>query len=881
MQASAQTPSSRLIAIWCSVAGCVLLADVLTGIVPGGWFASSSDGLITVLTSVAVACAIAGAVVLVTALIDSLTGRRPGLRQLLWTALLAPPAVLCAHTLLSGARISASEWIDWLRPAAWVLSALGVALVVRVLCRSNARGLICLLASVVLVGSALVDRFVLPGLYPVFHLALVVIFVGAAAVFGACVRPPARSHKALVACGLFSCAAVIALMAGLLPGAAQKPRQRTLGSGMVANRLVAPLVPRAELDVEQWVRERAAAIVNNRGQLPPRWLDERVPNHRSLDVVLITIDTLRADALGCYGNEEANTPTLDALARESVRFEHAYAQYPASPHSMASFLCGLYPRSVRHEPFGAGSQHPRTLAERFQTAGFATAGVFALEERRMRQHFTYVPRGFDSIAAGGAGPSTAPQIEKQALDALRKTAGRRRFLWLHWFDPHWPYSAPNAIPSTDARKLYADEVSYADASVGAFLAALKKAGAWDRTIVVVHSDHGEAFGEHGLVQHGSGLHEEQVRVPLLIRIPGVEPRVINSPVGLVDLAPTLLSLTGLPPGPELHGTDLTAAMTVERPVPHLGPDVAYAQLMSESFTLREEMLRYGSLKVRHDRIAGTWIVHDMKTDPDEQNPLTPEDVADGPLLVALTDLMRLRAEGSEGASQATPWKDLDQAALVQVIEQHIAEGGVDPVRARLLELLAPDQPRDRRLYALEVLAKSPAPDDEARFIELLSDEDAFIRGAAAMALASFDGKTANAALRRGATEEPALLAPGYRCALSLRDALPPGESLEKDLETAEGWPRVLLMVAAAHAGLSPYDGLLPAFALGLDLNRRVRFLATLSGSNPPRFASAPRSVDGSTVSVRPARSASGCPGAVARSSASSRTRPKPKKRRPR
>lgn len=273
-------------------------------------------------------------------------------------------------------------------------------------------------------------------------------------------------------------------------------------------------------------------------------------DHTARSVVLITIDTLRADRVGAYGYAAARTPTLDALARDGARFDRAYAAAPITLTSHASLLTGRYPpgHGARHNGIAVDATVP-TLAARFKTAGFATAAfvsAFPLDRR------FGLDRGFDVYDdhlprdAGGhplnerPGPATAAR----AVTWLQAHREERFFLWVHFFDPHAPYGDPAATPQRPVRARYDEEVETADREAGRLLAVLGDRA--ESTLVVAAADHGEAFGEHGEIGHSIFVYDTTLRVPLILRGPGV-PRgqVVPDAVSLVDVAPTVVSLMGM------------------------------------------------------------------------------------------------------------------------------------------------------------------------------------------------------------------------------------------------------------------------------------------------------------------------------------------------
>ena len=264
-------------------------------------------------------------------------------------------------------------------------------------------------------------------------------------------------------------------------------------------------------------------------------------------VVLITIDTLRADRVGAYGGP-ARTPAIDALARDGARFDRAYATAPITLTSHASLMTGRYPpgHGGRHNGMRVNLQPP-TLAEAFARAGFATGGfvaAFPLDRR-----FGLI-KGFhhygDRMPRDDRGRVTNERPGRAVVDdALAWVAGKRSeriFLWVHLFEPHAPYGRPGSGGSALSR--YDEEIAEADAQIGRLIAGL----GFDRaqTLFVVTADHGEAFGEHGEISHSVFTYDTTLRIPLIVSGAGVSPgQVIADAVSIVDVAPTIAAAAGL------------------------------------------------------------------------------------------------------------------------------------------------------------------------------------------------------------------------------------------------------------------------------------------------------------------------------------------------
>jgi arylsulfatase A-like enzyme/tetratricopeptide (TPR) repeat protein len=272
------------------------------------------------------------------------------------------------------------------------------------------------------------------------------------------------------------------------------------------------------------------------------------------NILLITLDTTRADHLGCYGYPQAKTPYLDGLARGGVRFSRAYCPAPLTLPSHCSIMSGLHP--VAHGVRNNGHYLPqgiRTLAEIMKGQGYSTSAFvssFSVDSR------FGIGRGFDVYddTFQSQLPLKSQNAERQAGETFARFSrwldsnGQNRFFtWVHYFDPHLPYDPPPPYSEEFSGHPYDGEIAYMDQYVGALLERLKEKGILDKTIIVVAGDHGEGLGDKVEAGHGLFLYEETLRVPLIFYNPRIFPRsqVVESAVRLVDVAPTILEMIGL------------------------------------------------------------------------------------------------------------------------------------------------------------------------------------------------------------------------------------------------------------------------------------------------------------------------------------------------
>jgi arylsulfatase A-like enzyme len=299
-----------------------------------------------------------------------------------------------------------------------------------------------------------------------------------------------------------------------------------------------------------------------------------------LNLLFLTIDTLRADHLGCYGYGRPTSPEIDRLAAESTLFENGWAHAPSTRYSMPALAAGRWPSAIEWDEsiwwprMGAGV---RTLGQALHDDHYFTGGLFsfnyfALSDRRGFERGMDVysaDRGALHVAVNGpmeSRGSSSRQMADDALAFLEAHKDRRFFLWLHFYDPHLSYEPHPEVPSFGPARvdLYDGEIRFTDLHVGRILARLKELGLWNRTAVVLTGDHGEGFGEHGVTEHGFDLYAAQTKVPFIVRVPGLPARRSRLPVGHIDIAPTLVNLARGKPEPTFFGRSLVTELGAGR-----------------------------------------------------------------------------------------------------------------------------------------------------------------------------------------------------------------------------------------------------------------------------------------------------------------------------
>lgn len=272
------------------------------------------------------------------------------------------------------------------------------------------------------------------------------------------------------------------------------------------------------------------------------------------NIILITLDTTRADRMGFLGSVRGLTPNLDALARQSVVFSHAYSQIPLTTPSHAAILTGTYPQfnQVRELDAPLNASVPY-LPDLLRHVGYQTAAILGSIIFDSKINAEGFDRGFSTYDAPFRPHVTTEdryQCEERRAGAVVDSAvhwlSQKRtspfFLWLHFYDPHVPYDPPEPYKSRYRAAPYDGEIAYMDSEVGRFIATLKAQNLYQSAMIAVMADHGEAFGEHGEKYHGVFLYDETIHVPLVVKLPGGRfgGERVESRVGLVDVAPTIL-----------------------------------------------------------------------------------------------------------------------------------------------------------------------------------------------------------------------------------------------------------------------------------------------------------------------------------------------------
>lgn len=550
------------------------------------------------------------------------------LRALRLALLAAPPLLLITRLLFTGGKMSrlpARALLVTLACAAMLAGLLMLSYAVqrgltRLATRADLR--LRVTAAAVLCGllPEKLNQWVLPGLYDYLHAALATFSFLSYMTAGWLwleLSDGRTSVASRIAHARFAWAPGLALSALALSATLtrldqnQNVRVALLSPNVPHSRAVVQalgplLIEPAQRRAIQQARMAARAARADRARQPRRGAG---PVLEDAHILLITVDALRPDHLGAYGYARPASPQLDKFAAESVLFERAYAQAPHSSYSLSSLMTSEY----LHETLDLGAPPPeQTLATTaaaagYHTAGFFSQGIFHTAGERLGEY----ERNAFGFALHDQVTYTAEQLTDRVIQEVDRTAARgepNALFWVHYFDVHEPYLSTHF--GSSAMERYDSEILHVDAQIARLIREVRKR--LKRTVIVaISADHGEEFYEHGGVYHGSALYEEQVRVPLLLNAPGFAPRRVTTPVKSLDLAPTLLSLVGLPPAPGMRGDDLRAIA--------LGNAGGGGPVFSA--VIHKKMVVRWPYKLIADLRFGLFELYDLEHDPHERENL--------------------------------------------------------------------------------------------------------------------------------------------------------------------------------------------------------------------------------------------------------------------
>jgi arylsulfatase A-like enzyme len=356
--------------------------------------------------------------------------------------------------------------------------------------------------------------------------------------------------------------------------------------------------------------------------------------------VIVFIDTLRPDRLGAYGHPRPTSPNLDRIAGEGIVFERAYAASTFTTASLAGFATARPPGHagfdiLRRKADDLPAELPAVM-EAFDAAGYKTAVVTDLAAQ--------APSAFRGTKMSRGLHRKPAEVVPAALKMLDQIGDQKFVLVVYFAGPHSPYRRAPGAPDfgDDLIDMYDSAIASTDALLGPLFDRLDQPGYRDRVVVTALSDHGEAFGEHGFNYHGQNVHDETVRIPMVMRVPGLPARRLgDAPVSHLDVTPTLLNLAGLPQLPGSLGHDLTAALTggaldADR---HVFVEHAYPGIGYQAAVIGRRH------KLIYEADARSWMLHDLEADPGERRDVSaaaPE---------AFLELRRAMAAFRAGASR--------------------------------------------------------------------------------------------------------------------------------------------------------------------------------------------------------------------------------------
>lgn len=545
------------------------------------------------------------------------------------------------------------------------------------------------------------------------------------------------------------------------------------------------------------------------------------------NVVLVTLDTIRADRMGFLGSERKLTPNLDGLARQSVVFTRAYAQVPLTTASHATILTGTYPQYHQVNDFGVPLPQDVPFAPSiFKSRGYHTAAfVGSLVLDPATRSAPGFDRGFDTFDAGfhrrrpqesryQAIERRGGEVVAHALAWLSQHPRGPFFIWVHLYDAHDPYDPPEPYKSRYASAPYDGEIAYVDSAVGKFLTQLRARGLYEGAVIAVMADHGEALGEHGESTHGIFLYDETIHVPLLFKLPGERSagKRIDSRVQLVDALPTILRAAGIAPPPEMQGRDL---LTILKSPVHKGaigqmestaPDrPAYAESDYPHRTFGWSSLR--ALR------AGKYLyidapraeLYDQVSDRNEEHNLSATSVALVSTLASQLNVLRQNTSSSREAPKVTVDPELQEklSALGYVSDSSsspmpgIKETGADPKdKVEVVNLL-----HQAEILKEEMLFREAVPPLE-RVIALEPNLPiAYLQlGTALSSLRDYE--KALPVLRKAVEMRPDLIIPRYQLGSALFETGEFGAAaieFETAVSRSPEWPEAHFSLATAYA----------------------------------------------------------------------------------
>jgi len=491
------------------------------------------------------------------------------------------------------------------------------------------------------------------------------------------------------------------------------------------------------------------------------------------NIILITLDTVRADRMGFMGSRRGLTPSLDALAQQGVVFTRAYSQVPLTTASHASILTGTYPQFHKVNDFGVPLAADLPYAsDILHVRGYHTAAfIGSLILDPAAKSAPGFDRGFDTFDAGfhrrRPGENRYQAIERRggevvthALAWLDKHSNGPFFLWVHLYDAHDPYDPPEPFKSRYAAAPYDGEIAYVDSVVGKLLGQLRTREVYDHSLIAVMSDHGEALGEHGESSHGVFLYDETIHVPLLFKLPGERSagRRIESRVRLVDVLPTMLEVAGVPVPKDVQGESLLALMKAASAVATAVGRGSTASADRPSYAESDYPHRtFGWSSLRALR-TGKYLfidaphqeVYDQSADPQAQHNLAASSEAVADILATQLETFRQKTGSSREAPKSSMDPDLQEKLSAL---GYVSGDGNAPTLPGVKETGA--DPKDR-IEVVNLLHRAELLEEDSRFADAVPLLEEAIAKEADIPIAYLKLGTALSILRNYAKAVPVL-----------------------------------------------------------------------------------------------------------------------------
>lgn len=432
---------------------------------------------------------------------------------------------------------------------------------------------------------------------------------------------------------------------------------------------------------------------------PALLLGQATPGKAPANVFLVTIDTLRADHVHCYGYEKIATPALDALAKDGSRFTQAFTPSPITNSSHTSIMTALLPSHHGVTDFAVPlDANHATLADLLQENGYHTAafiGAVILDAKTLAPGLDHGFDYYDNFPEHPTGKSRFGRLERRAMDVaqhaetwLTAHPAGPHFAWLHFYDPHDPYEPPPPFSETYKDRPYDGEIANADTALAHFVAFLKRRSWYDDSIIIVVGDHGEGLGEHHENTHGIFLYDSTTHVPLIIKLAGRSQaaKVVDAQVRTTDILPTVLDELKISPPKNLDGESLRACLA--------GTETKGWSAFGET----DYPLRFGWAPLRSVRSQGFKFIeaprpefYDLHADASElQNTYQADNKTIAELRGMLADIRPASAAGTTPSSLPDPKDKIEEQNLLHTAMMAAEDNRVTEAREALETVLKTD-----------------------------------------------------------------------------------------------------------------------------------------------------------------------------------------------